>query len=95
VTGSPCTLSAAVSDDLETRTRALEERVAALERRLAELQGSTRDPAADLPEDVVTLLREGKRVDAVKRYMKLEGVTLKDATYAIDAVDTLGRTPIE
>jgi ribosomal protein L7/L12 len=84
-----------VAEDLEVRIRALEERVAALEQSLAAMSGTGLDAASDLPDGVMALLSEGKRVEAVKRYMKVTGTSLKEATYASDRVDLLGRKPVE
>ena len=69
-------------DDLRERVRRLEQRVDALLRHfgLAELP---HEPQQALGE-VLALKREGRLIDAIKRYRELTGVGLKEAKDYVD-----------
>ena len=43
-------------------------------------------PSADLPPDVVELVRAGQRLEAVKRYRQLTGADVKEAQARISEV---------
>lgn len=45
------------------------------------------DPYADVPEDILELVRKGERVKAIKRYRKFAKVGLKEACSAIDDIE--------
>jgi hypothetical protein len=68
-------------DDLTNRVRALEEQVKAL----CEFTGTPYRLAekTPVPDDVLALIEQGKRIDAVKRYVELTGADLKTASKVI------------
>jgi ribosomal protein L7/L12 len=68
------------------------ERLAAIEwnlqRALAAVDLQWEQPVIDrgIPEDIVALARDGKRLEAIKRYRQHTGVGLAEATAAVDAL---------
>jgi ribosomal protein L7/L12 len=54
-----------------------------LERRIATISRSF-DPYADLSQDIVDAVREGKKIKAIKLYRQSQGGGLKDAKEAIE-----------
>jgi ribosomal protein L7/L12 len=74
------------------RLAQVNERLAAIEwnlqRALAAVNLQWEQPVIDsgIPEDVVALVREGNRLEAIKRYRQHTGVSLADATAAVDAL---------
>ncbi len=70
----------------------LRQRVAKLERTvaflLAQLQLQYEDhPEVEAPPDILALVREGKQIEAIKRYREQTGVDLLTAKRFIESLD--------
>jgi len=72
-------------DDLviARRLRRLEEQVALLSEKLGV---AFDDPAAGTPPEVVELARNGRKIEAIKRYRELTGVGLAGAKDVVDGL---------
>jgi large subunit ribosomal protein L7/L12 len=95
--------SAAVDYDprAHEKVTALAARVAELERRVAALDGGSAGDSAggwgfpDAPEDaaneeILSLLREGKKIEAIKHYREATGAGLKEAKDAVERIEAGG-----
>ncbi|CAN5444404.1 hypothetical protein BH10ACT1_BH10ACT1_15570 [soil metagenome] len=75
---------------LVARIEALEEQVAYLAHHLGLTPTSPGPGAAaaagDPMADVVTLVRSGKKIEAIKRYREIYGVGLKEAKQAVERI---------
>ena len=63
------------------RLRRLEEQVAQLSARAGLLWD---DGTGGIPADVVALARDGKKIEAIKRYREITGVGLAEAKEVVD-----------
>jgi ribosomal protein L7/L12 len=70
----------AVTAWLATESRCQREEPEGLAKRLATL------PPDDMPADVVSLVVAGKKIQAIKRYRDLTGLTLPEAKAVIDSL---------
>jgi len=71
--------------------RELSQRVQALERRVQRLEAreGLDAPATEVSEDeIVALLQQNKKVEAVKLYSELTGAGLGEAKSAVDRIET-------
>ena len=65
------------------RLRRLEEQVALLSEKLGL---PFDDPGAGMPSEVVELARNGRKIEAIKRYRELTGVGLAEAKDVVDGL---------
>jgi ribosomal protein L7/L12 len=65
------------------RLRRLEEQVALLSEKLGL---PFDDPGAGMPREVVELARNGRKIEAIKRYRELTGVGLAEAKDVVDGL---------
>ena len=76
--------------DVEPRFNGISKRLDNIEQCLsaiaAQLGVPFTPPAAELPADVVELVRAGKRLEAVKRYRELTGAAVKEAQARISEI---------
>jgi ribosomal protein L7/L12 len=77
-------------ESLESHFNQINERLRAIEAQLGVLSdeaGVSYDrPGADVPEDVIELVKAGKQMDAVKRYRELTSASFEDARDVINSI---------
>jgi hypothetical protein len=75
---------------LELKFGAINERLSTIEKQLKALSDNAGvaydEPLAEIPEDVVELVRAGKGVEAAKRYRELTGVDGAEAMKVIGSI---------
>jgi len=73
-------------EEAVARIRELERKVDLLMRHLGLDAGSPAGSSGGVPDDVARLVREGRKIDAIKRYREITGLGLKEAKDAVDAI---------
>jgi ribosomal protein L7/L12 len=77
-------------ESLESHFNQINERLRAIEAQIGVLSEKAgvpyETPGADVPEDVVDLVKAGKQMDAVKRYRELTNASFEDARDAVNSV---------
>jgi ribosomal protein L7/L12 len=75
---------------LELKFGAINQRLSAIENQLKVLSDNAsvpyEEPLAEIPEDVVELVRAGKGLEAAKRYRELTGVDGKEAMKVVGSI---------
>jgi hypothetical protein len=78
---------------VERRLRVIESRLSSFRARLDLLLAHfdlQYDPYKDLPPAVAEALRDGKKIEAIKRYREIAGVGLKEAKDFVEGVQRRG-----